>query len=119
LTPHGSFQDKRQRPDSPVARSIRSKQKTTLAQGSLQRLLAKRKNYFFLVVSAAILEESALILEESALILEESALILEESADLVAAESAAAELEPALLQAAKAPIANTNKNFFICDCFLC
>jgi hypothetical protein len=60
----------------------------------------------FLVESAIILEESALILEESALILEESALILEESAEAFASE-------PALLQAAKAPIANTNKNFFI------
>jgi hypothetical protein len=64
----------------------------------------------FLVVSAAIFEESAAILEESALILEES--------DFRAEESAAALSEPALLQAAKAPIANTNKNFFICDCFL-
>jgi hypothetical protein len=61
--------------------------------------------------------ESMAILEESALILEESALILEESF-FMAVESFAASLEPALLQAAKAPIANTIKNFFISDCFL-
>jgi len=68
-----------------------------------------------LVVSAAILEESALILEESALILEESALILEESTLL---ESVFVSELALLLQAAKAtPIANTKKNFFICDCF--
>jgi hypothetical protein len=67
------------------------------------------KNYFFLVVSAAILLESADILEESADILEESVLTAEESAVLASA------LE--LLQAAKAAIAATNKNFFICDCF--
>jgi hypothetical protein len=75
--------------------------------------LPYEKNYFlvavsFLVVSAAILEESALILEESALILDES--------DFSVAESDFAS-ELLLLHAAKAPIANTIKNFFICDCF--
>jgi hypothetical protein len=70
-----------------------------------------------LVESAFIFEESIAILEESALILEESALIFEESAILVAVESADLS-ELALLQAAKAPIANTIKNFFISDCFL-
>jgi hypothetical protein len=64
------------------------------------------------------LEESAATLEESAAILEESALTLEESAALVAEESVA-EVLALLLQAAKAAIAATNKNFFICDCFLC
>jgi hypothetical protein len=72
------------------------------------------KNYFLVVVSFLVL--SIAILEESALILEESAAILEESV-FVAVESFAAS-EPALLQAAKAPIANTIKNFFISDCFL-
>jgi hypothetical protein len=74
------------------------------------------KNYFFLVVSAAILLESADILEESADILEESADILEESV-LTAEESAVLASALELLQAAKAAIAATNKNFFICDCF--
>ena len=68
------------------------------------------------MVSAAILEESAATLEESAAILEESAETLEESAALVAEESVALVLA-LLLQAAKAAIAATNKNFFICDCF--
>jgi len=69
-------------------------------------------------VSAIILEESAAILEESAAILEESAITLEESAIFEAVESDAALSELELLQAAKAAIAATNKNFFICDCFL-
>ena len=68
-------------------------------------------------MSAAILLESADILEESADILEESADILEESA-LTAEESVLASELALLLQAAKAAIAATNKNFFICDCFL-
>jgi hypothetical protein len=77
------------------------------------------KNYFlvvvsFLVVSVAILEESVAILEESELIFEESEAILE--------ESVFASVLALLLQAAKAkvkaPIDNTNKNFFICDFFL-
>jgi hypothetical protein len=70
-----------------------------------------------LEVSAAILEESVAILEESALILEESAFKVEESV-FTAAESAAFVSLALLLQAANAPIANTTKNFFICDCFL-
>jgi hypothetical protein len=79
--------------------------------------IAWQMKYYFLVVVSFLAVVSAAILEESALILEESALILAESADLVAVESFAAS-EPALLQAAKAPIANTIKNFFISDCFL-
>jgi hypothetical protein len=71
-----------------------------------------------LEVSADILLESAAILEESAIILEESAITLEESAILVAVESVFASVLALLLQAAKAAIAATNKNFFICDCFL-
>jgi hypothetical protein len=71
-----------------------------------------------LEVSAAILLESAATLEESAAILEESALTLEESAALTAEESDADLSALELLQAAKAAIAATNKNFFICDCFL-
>jgi hypothetical protein len=83
--------------------------------GQPSTIVCQMKNYFLVVVSfLAVL--SIAILEESALILEESALILEESA-LTAVESFAA-LSPALLQAAKAPIANTIKNFFISDCFL-
>jgi hypothetical protein len=83
--------------------------------GQPSTIVCQMKNYFLVVVSfLAVL--SIAILEESALILEESALILEESA-LTAVESDAA-LSPALLQAAKAPIANTIKNFFISDCFL-
>jgi hypothetical protein len=84
--------------------------------GQPSTIVCQMKNYFLVVVSfLAVL--SIAILEESALILEESALILEESAILVAVESDAA-LSPALLHAAKAPIANTIKNFFISDCFL-
>jgi hypothetical protein len=78
-------------------------------------IVCQMKNYFlvvstFLVVSVAILLLVSVILEE------ESDIFAVESV-LVAVESFAAS-EPALLQAAKAPIANTNKNFFISDCFL-
>jgi predicted aconitase with swiveling domain len=75
-------------------------------------LLAK-KTYFlvesFLVVSAAILLAEVSV-----------AILLEESEDILAVESVfaesdfASEPEP-LLQAAKAAIEHTNKNFFICD----
>src|ERR1700722_5518096 len=75
------------------------------------------KNYARLVVSAAALaEESALTAEESALTAEESAFIAEESA-FTEEESAALASALELLQAAKAAIAATNKNFFICDFF--
>jgi hypothetical protein len=84
--------------------------------GQPSTIVCQMKNYFLVVVSFLAVESMA-ILEESALILEESALILEESF-FKAAESEAALSDPALLQAAKAPIANTIKNFFISDCFL-
>ncbi len=66
------------------------------------------------MLSFIIFVESFIILEESIAILEESAIILLESLATVALESAAfvSELAP-LLHAAKAPIANTNNNFFI------
>jgi hypothetical protein len=83
--------------------------------GQPSTIVCQMKNYFLVVVSFLAVV-SAAILEESALILEESELILEES-DFMAVESFAASLEPALLQAAKAPIANTIKNFFISNCF--
>jgi hypothetical protein len=66
------------------------------------------------MLSFSILVESFIILEESIDILDESADILLESLERAALESAAfvSELAP-LLHAAKAPIANTNNNFFI------
>jgi hypothetical protein len=91
--------------------------KAILQAGRPLTIACHIKNYFFLVVSAAILLESAAILLESADILEESALTAEESV-LTAEESAALASALELLQAAKAAIAATNKNFFICDCFL-
>jgi hypothetical protein len=70
------------------------------------------KNYFLVVVSFLAVVSVAIFEVESEDILEVV------SVDILEVESAAALSEPALLQAAKAPIANTNKNFFICDCFL-
>jgi hypothetical protein len=109
----------KEKPDTPAnARYIRSEESRPANRRPLMIACHMKKTYFFLVVSAAILEESAAILEESALILEESALILEESA-LILVESVFASELALLLQAANAaPIANTKKNFFICDCFL-
>jgi hypothetical protein len=60
---------------------------------------------FLAVVSVAILEVVSDILEVV-------------SVDILAVESPALASDPELLQAAKAAIAITNKNFFICDCFL-
>jgi hypothetical protein len=106
----------KEKPDAPAKASIYGlKEAVPRTKRPLTIACHMKKTYFFLVVSAAILEESALILEESALILEESALILEESTLL---ESVFVSELALLLQAAKAtPIANTKKNFFICDCF--
>ena len=59
----------------------------------------------FLVVSFIILEESMAILDESVVILVESVLTVVESVVL--------SVLALLLHAAKAPIANTNNNFFI------
>jgi hypothetical protein len=70
------------------------------------------KNYFLIVVSFLAVVSAAIFEVLSVDIFE----VL--SVDILAVLSVAALSDPALLQAAKAPIANTNKNFFICDCFL-
>ena len=64
-------------------------------------------------MSFAILDESLDILEESIAILEESADIFEESEDIFAESAAFASVLALLLHAANAPIARTNKSFFM------
>ncbi|MDP4217697.1 MAG: hypothetical protein Q8927_15960 [Bacteroidota bacterium] len=61
---------------------------------------------------------SIIFLEESIAILEESADILEESADILAESAEAFESVLELLHAAKAPIARTNKSFFMLRFFV-
>jgi hypothetical protein len=70
------------------------------------------KKAYFLAESAIFFVVSIIFLEESIDILEESADILEESADILA-ESFEASVPALLLQAANAPIARTNKSFFM------
>jgi hypothetical protein len=69
------------------------------------------KNYFLVVVSFLAVVSAAILLAVSLILEAESDIFAEES--FAAVESAAALLSPALLQAAKAPIAKTIKNFFI------
>ena len=78
--------------------------------GQPSTIVCQMKNYFLVVVSFLAVVSAAILLAVS--------VILEEVSDIFAVVSAAALSEPALLQAAKAPIANTIKNFFISDCFL-
>ena len=79
-------------------------------------IACQMKNYFLVVVSFLAVVSAAILLVVSVILEVESDFIAVES--FAAVESAAALSEPALLQAAKAPIANTIKNFFISDCFL-
>ena len=79
-------------------------------------IACQMKNYFLVVVSFLAVVSAAILLAVSVILEEESDIFAAES--FAAVESAADLLSPALLQAAKAPIANTIKNFFISDCFL-
>jgi hypothetical protein len=86
-------------------------QRPSRKPGQPLTIACQMKNYFLVVVSFLAVVSAAILLAVS--------VILEEESDIfVAVESGAALLSPALLQAAKAPIANTIKNFFISDCFL-
>jgi hypothetical protein len=76
-------------------------------------LFANIKKAYFLVVSAFFAALSALWAEESAFIAEESAFIAEESAFTAEESPDLASVLELLLQAAKAPIASTIKNFFM------
>lgn len=86
-------------------------QRPSRKPGQPLTIACQMKNYFLVVVSFLAVVSAAILLAVS--------VIFEEESDIfVVVESAAALLSPALLQAAKAPIANTIKNFFISDCFL-
>jgi hypothetical protein len=80
-------------------------------------LLAVSKINYFLVESIFILALSVAFVVESIFILAVSATIFELSADFVVESVVLVEL-PEPLQAAKAPIDNTNKNFFMLIIFL-
>jgi hypothetical protein len=77
--------------------------------GQPSTIVCQMKNYFLVVVSFLAVVSAAILLAVS--------VILEVVSDIFAVESTAGLSDPALLQAAKAPIANTIKNFFISDCF--
>jgi hypothetical protein len=80
-------------------------------------LFAISKKDYFLVVSAFLAAESATLVAESANLVAESA-ILTAVSDLTAAVSVFASVLELLLQAAKAPIAKTKKNFFMLKLFV-
>jgi hypothetical protein len=79
-------------------------------------VVCQMKNYFLVVVSFLAVVSAAILFAVSVILEEESDIFAAES--FIAVESFAASLEPALLHAANAPIANTIKIFFISDCFL-
>jgi hypothetical protein len=80
-------------------------------------LFANIKKAYFLGLSTFLAALSILLAEESILVAEESILVAEEST-CVAAESDFASVLELLLQAAKAPMANTTKNFFMFRLFV-
>ncbi|HVV06198.1 MAG TPA: hypothetical protein VHC96_18330 [Puia sp.] len=96
----------------PIHRRTKNKEAILLSRGRPQRLFANIKKAYFLEVSAFFAALSALWAEESAFIAEESAFIAEESTFAAVVSPLASVLE-LLLQAAKAPIASTKKNFFM------
>jgi hypothetical protein len=91
-------------------------QRPSRKPGQPLTIACQTKNYFLVVVSFLAVVSAAILLAVSVILEEESDIFAAES--FAAVESAADLLSPALLQAAKAPIANTIKNFFISDCFL-
>jgi hypothetical protein len=86
---------------------------------ALNDCLPKLLNYFFFVVSALAFRLSlAAVAAESIVVLAESAPAVTLSLATVAAESTLVSVLEDPLQAAKAPIANTTKSFFIVICLI-
>ena len=72
-----------------------------------------KKGYFFRESALAEMLSFAILAVESIADFAESAIVFTESFAVVAAESTFASVLEALLQAAKEPIANTKRSFFI------
>jgi hypothetical protein len=94
-----------------------AQKKALLGTGRPLTIACHMKKTYFFVESVIFLLVSVIFFEVS-VILDDESVILDEVSFAFAEESVLDEL-PLPLQAANAPIANTNRNFFILFIFVC